>query len=107
MRIRFFFAWFDFWIGFYWDRKERTLLIAPLPCLVFEIKRRSEPVRGTCPKCGHDREQHVSVGCLVSAGKGAWLYCACRVSHEAIPAKIPSRGILSEIGQAHEVKRDR
>lgn len=33
MTIRFQFAWYDLWIGVYWDRKARALYILPLPCI--------------------------------------------------------------------------
>ena len=29
------FKWYDLWVGFYWDRKARTLYFCPLPCIVF------------------------------------------------------------------------
>lgn len=33
MRIRPLFAWYDIWIGVFWDRKTRKLYILPLPCI--------------------------------------------------------------------------
>lgn len=35
--VKVFFAWYDFWVGFYWDRKARALYVCPLPCLVFRF----------------------------------------------------------------------
>ncbi len=37
MKIEPVIAWFDFWIGLYWDRKARALYILPLPCLGIKI----------------------------------------------------------------------
>ena len=31
MSIKPIFAWYDFWVGAYWDRKKRRLYILPLP----------------------------------------------------------------------------
>ena len=33
MTIRLFVAWYDMWIGAYWDRKSRALYLLPLPML--------------------------------------------------------------------------
>lgn len=33
MRMRPLFAWYDLWIGVFWDRKSRKLYILPVPCL--------------------------------------------------------------------------
>jgi len=36
MKIKPLFAWYDFWIGIYWDRQNKTLYIMPIP--MFGIK---------------------------------------------------------------------
>lgn len=33
MSIRPLFAWYDLWVGIFWDRKGRKLYILPLPCV--------------------------------------------------------------------------
>ncbi len=33
MSIRPIFAWYDLWIGAYWDRQSRRLYLLPLPCI--------------------------------------------------------------------------
>ena len=38
MKIKLFFAWYDIWIGVYVDRKNKTVYICPLPCVVLSIK---------------------------------------------------------------------
>jgi len=45
MKISFFFAWYDLWVGAYWDRNFRTLYICLLPCCVIRMvfdRRREE-----------------------------------------------------------------
>jgi hypothetical protein len=38
-KVTFFFAWYDFWIGFYYDRDEKALYFCPIPCCVFKFER--------------------------------------------------------------------
>lgn len=37
--MRIFFAWYDFWIGWYWDRHVGVLYVCPIPMLVFQFGR--------------------------------------------------------------------
>lgn len=37
MRFKAFFAWYDFWVGLYYDRKRKILYINPLPCIVLSF----------------------------------------------------------------------
>lgn len=32
------FRWYDIWVGFYWDRKNKWLYICPFPCIAVVIK---------------------------------------------------------------------
>jgi hypothetical protein len=38
MKFNVFFAWYDFWVGAYYDVGHRTLYICPLPTLVFRFE---------------------------------------------------------------------
>lgn len=33
MTIKLIFAWYDLWVGVFWDAKKRRLYILPLPCV--------------------------------------------------------------------------
>jgi hypothetical protein len=33
MSIKPIFAWYDFWVGLFWDRKSRRLYVLPVPCI--------------------------------------------------------------------------
>lgn len=39
MSVRF--AWYDLWIGAYWDRKSRVLYVCPLPMLLITVPFRA------------------------------------------------------------------
>lgn len=36
-KISFSFAWFDLWIGFYYDQRKQALYICPLPCCAIKL----------------------------------------------------------------------
>jgi hypothetical protein len=38
IKVRPVFAWYDFWIGAYWDRKNQTLYIFPVPMIGVQIE---------------------------------------------------------------------
>ena len=38
--MNFFFAWYDLWIGAYWNKSARVLHVGPLPCCVFQFYSR-------------------------------------------------------------------
>jgi hypothetical protein len=39
IKVQLFFAWYDFWIGWFWDKKKKTLYICLLPCIVLKFWR--------------------------------------------------------------------
>ena len=41
MTVRPLFAWYDLWVGAFWDRQKRRLYIFPVPCLgvVIELRK--------------------------------------------------------------------
>ncbi len=53
MKIKF--AWYDIWVGVFWDQKKRILYVCPLPMLLIVIpipKRKRELI--PVDKCDHD-----------------------------------------------------
>ena len=58
IQIKPFFAWYDMWIGAYWDRGKRRLYVCPVP--FFGVYLQALPV---CDFCGN-RFQHGYTGRL-------------------------------------------
>ncbi len=40
MKVSLFFAWYDFWVGLFYDQKKKILYICPLPCVVIKIEKK-------------------------------------------------------------------
>lgn len=38
--MKFRFAWYDLWVGVYWDQKKRVLHVCPFPTLLFSFQLR-------------------------------------------------------------------
>lgn len=38
MTVSVFFRWYDLWVGAYWDRKEQTLYVCPLPTVGLKLQ---------------------------------------------------------------------
>lgn len=43
MKVRFMFAWYDFWVGFFWDRPKSRLYVLPVPMFGICIQFPTEP----------------------------------------------------------------
>jgi len=43
VKIRPIFAWYDLWVGAFWDAGKRRLYILPLPCIGVRIDFRASP----------------------------------------------------------------
>ena len=45
IKVSFFFAWYDAWLGFYYDKSRRVLYFCPLPCFVFKFQAVEQSVQ--------------------------------------------------------------
>jgi hypothetical protein len=43
VRVRPIFAWYDFWVGLYFDRQKRVLYVLPVPMLGLRIEFGPQP----------------------------------------------------------------
>lgn len=49
MKIRLFFAWYDLWVGAYWDSKKRVLYLCLVPCVVIALSKTERPAPAAPP----------------------------------------------------------
>lgn len=74
MEIRPIFAWYDLWIGFYWDKDCKTLYFLPLPCVGVKIQfegPRKMKTEETMVVNGHTVEKGVRVKCVEDDGSAS------------------------------------
>lgn len=65
MKVRPIFAWYDLWVGVFWDTSKRRLYVLPLPCigLVFEFgERRVSPSPSQSYGCKHLTKRYPTFG---------------------------------------------
>ena len=43
MKVRLIFAWYDLWVGAFWDSGKRRLYILPLPCIGVVVQFGEKP----------------------------------------------------------------
>ena len=70
MKVKFIFAWYDLWVGIFYDRKKNWIYILPLPMLgiIIQMPRKWRirglinrwrlPNYGTCLECKRSRATH-------------------------------------------------
>jgi hypothetical protein len=46
MKIKIFFAWYDFWIGFYWSSNTNTLYFCPIPMITISFRFKMKSCEG-------------------------------------------------------------
>lgn len=43
MKVQILVAWYDLWVGAYWDRKSRCLYLLPVPCIGLKVSFAAKP----------------------------------------------------------------
>lgn len=44
MKVSFIFVWYDFWVGFFWDKTKKKLYFLPIPTIgiVIDFNKKNE-----------------------------------------------------------------
>jgi hypothetical protein len=94
VKVRPIFAWYDLWIGAFWDRGQRRLYILPLPCLGVVIQFKSALPR-PCSSCLHRYRwwfrnacQSEAVGIALVVHDAPWRTALCSVQRTGPATKI-------------------
>jgi hypothetical protein len=74
MKIRLFFAWYDLWMGFFWQKKTRTLYFILIPTIVLSVQFTTKPL----PK---QKEKNESVEISLDFDDAlSWMGTYCQVA---------------------------
>jgi len=100
MTLKPIFAWYDIWIGAFWDQAKRRLYIFPIPMLgvVIQFSPKAPMIEHTpllpCPFCGGDAELDTNQGFLaMPSGKlesAISVYCReCTAAFTVCKSDVP------------------
>lgn len=68
MKISPLFAWYDLWIGVFWDQKKRWLYILPIPCLGVVLKFPEKEEKPDTQKCSRPGCENKAMKCEIPGG---------------------------------------
>lgn len=83
---RLFFAWYDVWIGAYWDQKNRLLYICPVPMIGVRITVPRSPTRRLRSRLRFVKRPWVFVPALIAMGVAVGVDLGIVLSRSTQPA---------------------
>ncbi len=74
MKIRPLVAWYDLWVGAYWDKARRRLYVLPVPCLgvVIDFETPAPPMPDCCTNCLHWTSGGSLAACRITSRPRGW-----------------------------------
>jgi len=88
MKIKPIFAWYDFWIGLFWDRKKKTLYIFPVPTVGLKCKMKKPKNTSNFSECVRYKEQELYIYCVECDNwKRVFVRCTSTVEYKQTMAR--------------------